>query len=63
MRERVELAAGRFELQSSPLNGTEVAAWLPISPSDAPNGRRVLRNGHGGAAPEERPAKEPVEAV
>ena len=31
MRERVELAAGRFEIKSAPLTGTEVTVWLPIT--------------------------------
>jgi signal transduction histidine kinase len=29
MRERVELASGRFEIHSAPRTGTEVVAWLP----------------------------------
>jgi signal transduction histidine kinase len=36
MRERVELAAGRFEIQSAPLNGTEIAVWLPTSSTNEP---------------------------
>ena len=36
MRERVELAAGRFEVQSAPLNGTELTVWLPTSSSREP---------------------------
>jgi signal transduction histidine kinase len=31
MRERVELAAGRFEVTSAPLSGTKVTFWLPAS--------------------------------
>ena len=29
MRERVELASGRFDIDSAPRTGTEVVAWLP----------------------------------
>jgi signal transduction histidine kinase len=29
MRERVELASGRFEMNSAPSTGTEVIVWLP----------------------------------
>ena len=34
MRERVELAAGRFEVRSAPHTGTEVTVWLPGVPVD-----------------------------
>ena len=38
MRERVELASGRFEVKSAPLTGTQVIAWVPIdSVSQAPS--------------------------
>ncbi len=33
MRERVELASGRFEIHSAPRTGTEVVAWLPTIPA------------------------------
>ncbi|MGH9105598.1 MAG: ATP-binding protein [Acidimicrobiales bacterium] len=36
MRERVELAAGRFEVRSAPSTGTEVAIWLPAAPTSEP---------------------------
>lgn len=36
MRERVELAAGRFEVKSAPRTGTEVVVWLPTSSSSEP---------------------------
>ena len=29
MRERVELASGRFEIHSAPRTGTEVVVWVP----------------------------------
>jgi signal transduction histidine kinase len=35
MRERVELAAGKFDIQSAPLNGTAVSVWLPTASSEA----------------------------
>jgi signal transduction histidine kinase len=38
MRERVELAAGRFEVQSAPRNGTEVIIWLPTTSAREPVG-------------------------
>jgi signal transduction histidine kinase len=38
MRERVELAAGHFELKSAPLTGTQVIVWVPIAPSPGPGG-------------------------
>jgi signal transduction histidine kinase len=31
MRERVELASGRFDIKSKPLGGTEVSVWLPTA--------------------------------
>jgi signal transduction histidine kinase len=31
MRERVELAAGRFEVKSAPLTGTQVILWVPVA--------------------------------
>jgi signal transduction histidine kinase len=31
MRERVELASGRFEVKSAPVAGTQVIAWLPAT--------------------------------
>jgi signal transduction histidine kinase len=34
MKERVELAAGAFELKSAPLAGAEVRIWLPAAMSD-----------------------------
>jgi signal transduction histidine kinase len=34
MKERVELAAGAFELKSAPLAGAEVKIWLPAAVSD-----------------------------
>ncbi|HTW07349.1 MAG TPA: sensor histidine kinase [Acidimicrobiales bacterium] len=36
MRERVELAAGKFEVQSAPRTGTEVVIWVPGSSSREP---------------------------
>jgi signal transduction histidine kinase len=36
MRERVELAAGRFDVQSAPLAGTEVTVWLPTGSTTEP---------------------------
>lgn len=36
MRERVELASGRFEVKSAPLTGTEVSIWLPASSTNEP---------------------------
>ncbi len=36
MRERVELASGRFEIHSAPRTGTEVVAWLPPSRPTGP---------------------------
>lgn len=49
MRERVELAGGRFEIQSAPLRGTEVRAWLPALESSSPD--RPLPVGVAGLAP------------
>ena len=38
MKERVELAAGRFDVKSAPLAGTEVRIWLPAAvPERAPD--------------------------
>jgi signal transduction histidine kinase len=31
MRERVELAAGRFEVQSAPRVGTKIIIWVPTT--------------------------------
>ena len=31
MRERVELASGRFEIKSAPLTGTQIIVWVPIT--------------------------------
>jgi signal transduction histidine kinase len=36
MRERVELAAGKFEVQSAPRTGTEVIMWLPTNSTSEP---------------------------
>ena len=36
MRERVELASGRFEIHSAPRTGTEVVAWLPTISAHEP---------------------------
>lgn len=36
MRERVELAAGKFEVQSAPHTGTEVTSWLPSHSTSEP---------------------------
>ena len=36
MRERVELASGRFEIHSAPRTGTEVVAWLPTIMANRP---------------------------
>ena len=36
MRERVELAAGRFDVQSAPRTGTEVLFWLPTGSTSEP---------------------------
>jgi len=36
MRERVELASGRFEVKSAPLTGTQVIVWLPTTLSSEP---------------------------
>jgi signal transduction histidine kinase len=36
MRERIEWAAGRFEIKSAPLTGTEVTVWLPITSTSEP---------------------------
>jgi signal transduction histidine kinase len=36
MRERVELAAGLFELRSAPRTGTEVMVWLPTMSNSQP---------------------------
>ena len=38
MRERVELASGRFEIHSAPRTGTEVVAWLPTIAAHRPVG-------------------------
>jgi signal transduction histidine kinase len=35
MRERVELASGKFEVKSAPLAGTEVTVWLPAEARSA----------------------------
>jgi signal transduction histidine kinase len=37
MRERVELASGRFEVKSAPLTGTQVIAWVPIDSVNQPD--------------------------
>jgi signal transduction histidine kinase len=36
MRERVELASGRFEIHSAPRTGTEVVVWLPTISAHEP---------------------------
>jgi signal transduction histidine kinase len=36
MRERVELASGRFEVKSAPLTGTQVIVWVPITSTSEP---------------------------
>jgi signal transduction histidine kinase len=36
MRERVELASGRFEVKSAPLTGTQVIVWVPITSAGEP---------------------------
>jgi signal transduction histidine kinase len=36
MRERVELASGRFEIRSAPRTGTEVVIWLPAVSAGEP---------------------------
>jgi signal transduction histidine kinase len=36
MRERAELAGGRFEIESIPDGGTTVRAWVPIEDDDPP---------------------------
>jgi signal transduction histidine kinase len=36
MRERVELASGRFEIRSAPLTGTQVIVWVPIASAAEP---------------------------
>jgi signal transduction histidine kinase len=36
MRERVELASGRFEVKSAPLTGTQVIVWVPFSSTREP---------------------------
>jgi signal transduction histidine kinase len=36
MRERVELASGRFEVKSAPLTGTQVIVWVPFVSSSEP---------------------------
>jgi signal transduction histidine kinase len=36
MRERVELASGRFEVRSAPLTGTQVIVWVPITSAGEP---------------------------
>lgn len=36
MKERVELAAGRFEVKSAPRTGTEVVVWLPTTSTNEP---------------------------
>ena len=36
MRERVELASGRFEIHSAPRTGTEVVVWLPTISASEP---------------------------
>jgi signal transduction histidine kinase len=38
MRERVELASGRFEIHSAPRTGTEVIVWLPTVSASEPVG-------------------------
>ncbi len=38
MRERVELAAGRFEVRSAPDTGTQLTVWLPAVPTREPVG-------------------------
>ena len=51
MRERVELASGRFEVKSAPLTGTQVIAWVPIDsvnqPDDAPEQEAVPAGNSG----------------
>jgi signal transduction histidine kinase len=36
MRERVELASGRFEVKSAPLTGTQVIVWVPVASTGEP---------------------------
>ena len=36
MRERVELASGRFEVKSAPLTGTQIIVWVPITSTSEP---------------------------
>jgi signal transduction histidine kinase len=36
MRERVELASGRFEVRSVPLTGTQVIVWVPVTSAGEP---------------------------
>ena len=36
MRERVELASGRFEVKSAPLTGTQVIVWIPLTSNGEP---------------------------
>jgi signal transduction histidine kinase len=50
MRERVRLAAGRHEIESSPGRGTTVHAWIPVARDDGarrrtptPPDRRPIR--------------------
>jgi signal transduction histidine kinase len=54
MRERVELASGRFEVRSRPLGGTEVRVWLPTAstaslarPGSPGNGSRPVSSAAG----------------
>ncbi|MGC8628451.1 MAG: sensor histidine kinase [Acidimicrobiales bacterium] len=49
MRERVELAGGRFEIRSAPLRGTKIRAWLPAPETTLPD--RPLPVGVAGLAP------------
>ena len=57
MRERVELASGKFEVKSAPLDGTEVKLWLPAVAVDGAPARTPDLSGHFGAVAEVAPSR------